>query len=247
MKSLVAPFAFFAVLSFLSGKPNKSNSSGPDSPIVVGEVIAVSKDGNMVTLLQSGKYKREITIGKKTKLSFVGMPKVDRKPTIGYSGKASLKSGTTKYLKLTQPLPEAQSLGKGRASLTVAQVLTKADDDKDGGISYVEMSRWIYNSGKHGPDHFEKADQSKDGLLDASELALLLPKVNWWKYSRQPASAWFAQSDSNQDGVLGTIEFKVINGGDGHLEQRFKRADKDKDQTLSKEETAAYIQGLINK
>ena len=107
------------------------------------------------------------------------------------------------------------------------------------------MSRWIYNSRKHGPDHFQGTDKSKDGLLDSAELETLLKKVNWWKYSRQPASVWFEKSDANQDGVLDVQEFKVLNSGDGHIEQRFKRADKD--QQLSPKETTEYIQDLITK
>ena len=69
----------------------KSNSSGPDSPVLYGEIIAVSDDRKTVTILQSGSDKREITINKKTKLSFVGMGKKSQELTVGYWGKRKLK------------------------------------------------------------------------------------------------------------------------------------------------------------
>ena len=69
----------------------KSNSSGPDSPVLYGEIIAVSDDRKTVTILQSGSDNREITITKKTKLSFVGMGKKSKDLKVGYWGKAKVK------------------------------------------------------------------------------------------------------------------------------------------------------------
>ena len=148
-------------------------------------------------------------------------------------------------LKLTQSLSEAKSLGPDRTKLTVEQILRRSDDDRDGGLSYVEISRWIHHSPKHGPDHFEKVDKSKDGLLDTGELSGLLEKVVWWNLSRQSPQAWFAQCDRNQDGALDQKEFAPINGGEGHIENRFKRADQDRNGKLSKTETTSYISALL--
>ena len=43
----------------------KSNSSGPDSPVLYGEIIAVSDDRKTVTILQAGSDERDITITKR--------------------------------------------------------------------------------------------------------------------------------------------------------------------------------------
>ena len=59
---------FLAIM--IGSAHGKSNSSGPDSPVLYGEIIAVSDDRKTVTILQSGTDKREIKITKKTKLSF---------------------------------------------------------------------------------------------------------------------------------------------------------------------------------
>jgi hypothetical protein len=75
----------------LSIAHGKSNSSGPDSPVLYGEIIEVSDDRKTVTILQSGSDKREIKITKKTKLSFVGMGKKSQDLKVGYWGKAKVK------------------------------------------------------------------------------------------------------------------------------------------------------------
>ena len=81
-------------LTIMLGSANgKSNSSGPDSPVLYGEIIAVNDDRKTVTILQPGSDKREITITKKTKLSFVGMGKKSQELKVGYWGKAKVKKG----------------------------------------------------------------------------------------------------------------------------------------------------------
>ena len=69
-----------------------------ESPIAVdwqpgigGEIIAVSDDRKTVTILQSGSNKREITITKKTKLSFVGMGKKSQELKVGTGEKRKSK------------------------------------------------------------------------------------------------------------------------------------------------------------
>ncbi|MEM1295725.1 MAG: hypothetical protein AAGH89_10200, partial [Verrucomicrobiota bacterium] len=239
MKKL--PFIFLSVLLVHCPSFGQSNSKGPNSPVVVGVIVDFSKDRDSVTILQEGQYHREIPLGQKTKVSFVGMPKNARELTVGYVAKASLKGGNTKSLKVTLPVKELKSLGENRARYSIGQILEKADDDGDNEIDYVEMSRWIYHSGKHGPDHFEKADASKNGALDEAELENLLAKVTWWRLSRKTVEEWMSASDENGDGLLGEGEFTGINGGDGHIESRFRRADKSGDEKLSPEEVASYL------
>ena len=45
-------------------------------------------------------------------------------------------------------------------------IFAAVDQNRDSGIDYVEMSRAIYHSQKHGPDKFEKCDVDANGLLD---------------------------------------------------------------------------------
>lgn len=70
--------------------------------------------------------------------------------------------------------------------MSVAEILTKADDNADQQLSYVEVSRWISQSAKHRPVRYRAADQDQNGGLDLAELTKFMKSVKWWKYSRQP-------------------------------------------------------------
>ncbi|MEM8955851.1 MAG: hypothetical protein AAGD22_16975 [Verrucomicrobiota bacterium] len=234
------------LLACLSAANAESNSKGPNSPIVVGKVIAVGDDEESVTILQEGGYQRVIPIPEGTKVAFVGMPKKARELTVGYGAKASLKGNNTKYLKLTLPLEESAPLGPERTSMDEETIFSAADANGDRGIDYVEMSRSIYHSPKHGPDRFQGHDEDADGLLDENEFSNLLANVTWWKFSRQSPAEWFAQGDADGNGSLNQDEFGKTFDGGSHTATRFKRADSDKNGSLNETETAAYVARLIN-
>ncbi|MEO0447369.1 MAG: EF-hand domain-containing protein [Verrucomicrobiota bacterium] len=224
----------------------QSNSSGPNSPIVVGKIIAVGDDEESVTILQSGSYERVIPISEKTQVAFVGMPKKAREFTIGYGAKASLKGGKTKYLMMTLPLEEVESLGTDRTAMTEESIFAASDANNDKGVDYVEMSKYVYHSPKHGPDKFQNLDADGDGVLDDEEFPKLLAGVGWWKFSRKTAAEWFAEGDANKDGGIDVGEFGPTFDGGSHTATRFKRADKNKDGMLDEAETAAYVATLIS-
>jgi Ca2+-binding EF-hand superfamily protein len=240
MKTLIPLLLFTVSLTY-----GQSNSKGPDSPIAVGVVTAVSSDGKTVTILQGGDFDRDLTIDNETKVNFVGMVKEAREIQNGYGVKAKVKNGVASSINLTQPVGEQADLGADRHTYTVAQVLEKADDDGNGTLDYVESAKWVYYSPKHGPDHFTKVDKDGDGGLNEEELESLLNTVSWWKYSRQSADDWFAEADSDDDGLLNKKEFTTICSGKSHVDNRFKRTDSDKSGTISPEESSAYIKKLI--
>lgn len=224
----------------------KSNSSGPDSPVLYGEIIAVSDDRKTVTILQSGSDERDITITKKTKISFVGMGKQSQELKVGYWGKAKVKNGEAGSLKLTQPVGQLNPLGPERISMDEKSIFTAVDENRDSGIDYVEMSRSIYHSPKHGPDKFEKYDVDTNGLLDEEEFPVLLDQLTWWKFSRKRADDWFAQADTNGDGKLDEKEFGQTFDTGNHTDNRFKRTDSDKSGLLDKPEVSEFYQSLIS-
>ena len=223
---------------------SKSNSKGSDSPLVIGPIVHVSGT-DTVTILHGGEFERKLNLSKDTEIVFVGMPAVSRSLKVGYGAKASVKNGSVRSLKLTLPVKDPASLGPDRTKLSLAQILAKADGNGDGGLDYVEMSRWIYHSPKHGPDTFLKTDKNKDGLVGPKELPKLLAGVSWWKYSRQSPTAWFEQADANKNGTLDLKEFTSIAAGKNHAENVFKRTDKNKDGTLDRKEVEKYVDQLI--
>lgn len=240
ISSIIFYFFLSAVFSLA-----KSNSKGVNSPLAVGPIIAISADGKTLTILQGGDHKRVLMLSDRTELVFVGMPKFARRLAVGHGVKASVKGGSVKSVKVTLPIGEAASLGKDRTKLSVDQILTKANENGDGGLDYVELSRWVHHSPKHGPDSFLKSDKNDDGLLDRAELTKLLAGVSWWKYSRKSSAEWFRQADANGDGSLDFKEFTIIAAGKNHSENVFKRTDKNKDKALDPKEVAKYFDQLI--
>ena len=140
----------------------QSNNKGANSPIALGPITEIGPENAYVVITHDGAS-RKLTIGKSTKIAFVGMPEAARKLTVVYGVKGRVKKGKTSELKVTLPIGKPKSLGADRHGLTEATILAKADNNKDGGIDYVEMSEWIYHSPKHGPDSFAKCDQDGDG------------------------------------------------------------------------------------
>jgi Ca2+-binding EF-hand superfamily protein len=165
---------------------------------------------------------------------------------VGYWGKAKVKKGEAGSLKLTQPVGKLNPLGPERISMDEKSIFTAVDENRDSGIDYVEMSRSIYHSPKHGPDKFEKFDVDANGLLDQKEFPVLLDQLTWWKFSRKSADDWFAQADTNGDGKLDQKEFGQTFDTGNHTENRFKRADGDKSGSLDKSEVSEFYQSLIS-
>ena len=239
----------YLLIFFITGTGaahGKSNSRGPDSPVLFGEITAVGDGGKTVTILQAGSQAREISITNKTTLSFVGMAKENQELKVGYWGKAKVKNGEAGSLKLTLPVGALKPLSKERISMDENAIFAAVDQNRDSGIDYVEMSRAIYHSPKHGPDKFEKCDVDANGLLDQKEFPILLDQLAWWKFSRKSSNDWFAQGDSNGDGKFDENEFGQTFDGGNHTQNRFKRADSDKSGFLDKVEITDFYKGLIS-
>lgn len=222
----------------------QSNSKGPDSPVVVGHIV--SADGNRIDI-QHSEFLRKMTINKKTKIVFVSFLGVKEELKEGYPIKGRANKQTLTQLYVTLPVTNFIKRTPDMPSMSAKELYQKTDLDKNGSISYVELSRVIYNSPKHGPDNFDKQDKNKSGSLELDEFTTFIKKVDWWRISQKTPEEWISFSDKNGDGELSVKEFSPVNGGDGHIESRFKRVDKDKSGTVNLKEVSAYITGVVGK
>ena len=226
----------------------QSNSKGGNSSVVVGILKEVSASGTELKVLQAGELLRELHTDSKSKVYFVGIANgAARKATLGYGVKASCdKDGRIKTISFTPPIPEPKPLGEKRLSMTPAELFKQVDADKDGRVGYGEFSRSVYHSPKHGPDHFRKTDGDSDGGLSSDEFRKALEKVSWWILSRKAPEAWFQEADADGDEKLSMKEFAHICASGNHIDNVFKRADRDNSGDLSSRETTAYIRSVTH-
>lgn len=222
----------------------ESNSKGPKSAVVVGTLKSSSDSGFQV--LQKGDHLRDLKLTNKSKIHYIGMPSsADHKPTVGYAVKAKVdKDGSIKSILFTQPVGKTSPLGNERLKMSAQALYAKVDADQNGGVDYVEFARAIYDSPKHGPDGFHKNDKDNSGMLDAKEFAKHLSTVAWWKLSRKTPTEWIKQADKDADGKLTVEEFKTICTSGNHIENVYRRTDKDKSGNLDAKETTAYIHSI---
>lgn len=139
-----------------------------------------------------------------------------------------------------------EPLGEERLTMAASVLFKKADGDASGSVSYIEYSKYIYHSTKHGPDAFRKADKNSDGVFDQAEFVGALSEVSWWKLSRKTPEEQFAQADVNEDGTLDMKEFASICTNGNHIEIVFKHTDRDQSDSLSQGETLDYIRSVTH-
>ena len=216
--------------------------------IVVGEIKSIDSSGTKFDVLQKGEKLRRVYVNSESKVVFVGLPRNGaQKPMIGLGVKASCDNdGRVKTIIFTPPIGKPAMLGETRLSMTTPELFRTIDKDTSNSISYVEFSKYIYHSPKHGPDSFRKADNDCDGILNVAEFAEALSKVSWWRLSRMTPNEWFLHADKNRDDSIDIKEFAEICTSGNHIENIFKRTDKDKSGGLSQSETTVYIRSITH-
>jgi Ca2+-binding EF-hand superfamily protein len=226
----------------------KSNSEGTDRSVVVGTLASVDSSGKKFSVQQSGEHLHKLYMNAKSTVYYVGLrTQSEQKPRVGLGVKASCgKGGIIKTITFTPPLGEPAMVGEKRLTMTERELFNEVDKDASRSVSYVEFSKHIYYSPKHGPDSFRKADRDRDGVLGTAEFMNALSGVSWWKLSRQTADEWFLQADKNRDEMLDVEEFAIICTSGNHIENVFKRADEDKSGSLTQHETVAYIRSVTH-
>ena len=236
----------FSVLASNAQAP--SNSKGPNRPVVVGTLKSVDSSGTRFDVQQSDEYLRKLYLNSESKVYFVGLPaKGEQKPRAGLGVKAICeKDGRVKTISFTPPVGEPSMLGVKRLTMTESELFKEVDKNVSESISYIEFNKYIYHSPKHGPDSFRKADKDSDGVFDTTEFVEALSKVSWWKLSRKTPAEWFIQADKNRNCMLDIKEFAWICTSGNHIENIFKRTDRDESGSLTQRETAAYIRSVTH-
>lgn len=238
----IATLAFSAPHALAAG-----NSSGPNSPIVVGRIVKIVEGGTRL-VVQTSKITRELKISDHSKIEYISIPNPQaHTPTVGFGLKARVKPGDTIELaRLTLPIPETKPLGQQRLTLSAHQLFQHADINNDARVTYTEFSAQIYRSDKHGPDKFVKYDTDHNGAYNGAEFKHHLAEINWWALSRHTPAQWMTQADTDRNQQLDPTEFATLCSSANHLEAIFERNDLDRSGALSLKETTAYLRNITH-
>lgn len=244
--TVVALAVGILAVSFATTLRAEGNGSGPDSPVVVGEVLSV-KDGSVLVRQKNGGYERELRLDKDSKIRYLGFKGTGQTdvsaPRKGFLVKAKVAPGDlVKSIYFTPPLPASHLIPNPHLK-TVAELFKAADQNGNGKVDYVEFSVAIMYSPKHGPQHFSAHDKDADDGLDVKEFEGVLNALTSWRLSRKTPEQWMAEADKDKDGELDAQEFRSITGSHhgGGLEQ----TDQDGSGKLSVAELGKYLQAKI--
>lgn len=221
-----------------------NKSKGATSSLVIG-IIEEAHDDRIVVITRD-KYKRTLAIGETSTVTYVGFDQEKKEIKARFAVRAEVTKEVIQSILVTPPVAEDKiEPTLEMVKMTPAELLKTADLDQSGEVSYVEMSKTLFSSLKHGPVAFHKSDQDHSGSLNLKELPSLLAKVKWWKMSRKTPEEWFKASDQDKNGVLSQEELAVLLGSDAHIALFFRRADKNTSGALDLAEVSLFINELI--
>ena len=122
------------------------------------------------------------------------------------------------------------------------RIMTAADKNKDGKLSLEEYKPLDVQAPKHGDQHFAASDTSKDGFIDADELAGALSKQTWFAILSEGTELSFARLDANKDSKLDATEYRKISRMGHHSDQHLTGADTNKDGFLDLAEFTSHAE-----
>jgi len=219
-------------------------SKGANSPMVIGIIKEVHSDN--IVVVTRDKFTRKLLLNDKSKIIYVGFDGAKKEIKKSFCIRASVKNEVIGSIYVTPgigedpvyPTPEM-------VKMTPKELFQVADLNQNGNVCYVEASKTIKHSLKHGPVSFSKTDRDRSGGLNLKEFSAFLGKVKWWNMSRKTPEQWFKGSDKDSNEVLSKEELADLLGSNAHIDVFFKRADKNSSGDLDQKEVSAFINELI--
>ncbi|EDM26980.1 hypothetical protein LNTAR_07044 [Lentisphaera araneosa HTCC2155] len=240
MKLFLSIIFCLSALSFAA----ENASKGAKSPMVVG-IVEASQDDHVLVVTRD-KFKRKLLFNEQSKIIYIGYDEEVKEIKAKCGIRAQVKDEVISTIYVTQdigvdqpePTPEM-------VKMTSHELFAVADLNKNGKISYVEVSKTIKYSLKHGPITFSKVDLDKSGSLNQGEFEAFLAKTKWWKMSRKSPQEWLDSADQDKNMLLSKEELAILLGSTAHIEIFFRRADSNKSGDIDLNEIAAFIDTLI--
>ncbi|MEM9026312.1 MAG: hypothetical protein AAGB06_05200 [Verrucomicrobiota bacterium] len=221
----------------------QGNSGGPTSPVIPGSVYEVISENEIIVLHESNH--RRVKISDKTRVSYnffqgLGMGRVT-KPQPGFAVKVKGKHidgiDHARSVQYFPALPSEMEEIKNKTQLSESALFAAADLDSNGSVDFLEYSKTILHSLKHGVDYFGGVDEDQSGTLELSEFHKILERTTWWTLSRKTPEVWLGEADKNGDSVIDAKEFKFFSKKDA----QFKRTDSDTSGDVNLQELKKYL------
>ena len=220
------------------------SSKGANSPMVIGIIKEIHRDN--IVVVTRDKFTRKLLLNDKSKISYVGFDEAKKEIKTSFCIRASVKDEVIGSIYVTLGIGEDRVYPTPEmVKMTPKELFQLADLNQNGNVCYVEASKTIKHSLKHGPVSFSKTDRDRSGSLNLKEFSAFLGKVKWWNMSRKTPEQWFKGSDNDNNEVLSKEELADLLGSKAHIDVFFKRADKNSSGDLDQKEVSAFINELI--
>ena len=240
MKVLITLLLCLVSFNFLAA----NGSKGPNSPMVIAIIEEAHSDH--IIVVTRDKFKRKLILNESSKINYVGFDDAKKEIKADFCIRAQVKNEVISSIYVTPaigtelvfPTPEMVKMSN-------QELFDLTDLNKNGRISYVEISKTIKHSLKHGPVTFSKSDVDNSGALSQEEFPAFLAKTKWWKMSRVTPEDQLLAHDKDQNKLLSKEELISLLGSKAHIEIFFKRADKNKSGDIDLEEITQLIESFI--
>jgi len=219
-------------------------SKGARSPMVIGIIKEVHSD--YIVVVTRDKFTRKLLLNDQSKISYIGFDGAKKEIKTSFCIRASVKNEVIGSIYVTPAIGEDPVYPTAEmVKMTPKELFQVADLNQNGHVCYVEASKTIKHSLKHGPVSFSKTDRDRSGALNLKEFSAFLGKVKWWNMSRKTPEQWFQESDQDNNGGLSKKELAHLLGSEAHIDTFFNRADKNSSEDLDQKEVSAFINELI--
>lgn len=240
MKVLITILFCLYSLNLLSA----NGSKGAKSPMVIAIIEEAHSDH--IVVVTRDKFKRKLILNEQSKVNYIGFDDAQKEIKAGFCIRAQVKDEVISRMYVTPgigkdpvfPNPEM-------VKMTAEELFKQTDLNENGRVCYVEISKTIKHSLKHGPLTFSKSDADNSGALSLQEFPAFLEKTKWWKISRVTPEDKFKASDKDQNNLLSKEELADLLGSKAHIDAFFKRADKNKSADLDLAEVSQLIESFI--
>jgi hypothetical protein len=235
--------SFFLYLSALNSSA-ANGSKGAESPMVIAIVEQAHSDH--IIVVTRDEFKRKLVLNDASQINYVGFDDAKKEIKASFCIRAQVKDEVISSIYVTSSIGKELVFPTAKmVKMTSNELFDLADLNQNGRVCYVEISKTIKHSLKHGPVTFSKSDVDNSGALNVQELEAFLGMTKWWRMSRVAPEDQLKAHDKDQNNLLSKEELVSLLGSEAHIDIFFKRADKNASVDLDLDEVTQLIESFV--